>query len=61
MSSFNNLTDDPYVSVMLRQAYNRGLNTAISLVEEIMEGSEEASTLICGLECSKYPEQNVEL
>jgi len=38
---------------MSKQDYNDGLDTAISIVEEILGGTAEGETIICGIESSK--------
>lgn len=41
---------------MSNKDYNAGLDTAASIVEEMLGGTSEGETLLCGIESSKYPE-----
>ena len=38
---------------MSNKDYNAGLDTAASIVEEMLEGTEEGQTILCGIESSK--------
>ena len=44
-----------------KEAYNNGLDTAASIVEEVIGGTSEGETILCGIESSKKPIDGKEL
>lgn len=42
---------------MSNKDYNSGLDTAASIVEEMMGGTSEGETILCGIECSKITDK----
>jgi hypothetical protein len=44
---------EPPVNNMSKEDYNSGLDTAASIVEEVIGGTSEGETILCGIESSK--------
>jgi hypothetical protein len=43
---------------MSKEDYNSGLDTAYRIVEEMMGGTSEGETILCGIECSKISDKD---
>lgn len=46
---------------MSKEAYNNGLDTAINIVQDVIGGTSEGETILCGIESSKKPIDGKEL